>query len=115
MSPTPTELLAADVGELRESDRHLAAEVTSLTTGVNGLRADFAALKAVSEKEFSHANAFEKRITSVLIAVVLSAGGVIWGAAVLSNEVKHLGIRVDKIESKLDLIIQRLDQMVPKK
>jgi hypothetical protein len=89
----------------------MAEDTKELAAAMSGLRADFAALKAVFEKEFARATAFEKWTKNILIAVVLSAGGVIWSAAVLSNEVKHLGVRVDRIEGGLDKTEVRLDKI----
>jgi hypothetical protein len=94
---------------------HLAEDTKELTAAVSGLRADFAALKAVSEKEFADAKAFEKWIKNILIAVVVSAGGVIWAASALNSRVEQQGVRLDKIDAKLDQVLQRLDQVVPKK
>ncbi len=110
----------------------LAEDTKGLVAAIGGLRADFAALKAVSEKEFSDAKAFEKWIKNILIAVVVSAGGVIWAASALHSKVDQQGVRLDKLEAKVDrleqkvdqgfgqvnqqlgAILQRLDQVVPK-
>lgn len=119
---------------------HLAEDTKELAAAVNGLRADFSGLKSVAEKEFADAKAFEKWVKNILIAVIVGAGGVIWGASALNSKVEYQGERLDKIEVRLDkievrldrleskvdqqsasvnqqlgLILQRLDQVVPKK
>jgi septal ring factor EnvC (AmiA/AmiB activator) len=81
---------------------HLAEDTKELAAAVNGLRADFSGLKGVAEKEFADAKAFEKWVKNILIAVIVSAGGVIWGASALNSKVEHQGERLDKIEVGLD-------------
>ncbi len=46
MPASPTELLTADVEQLRDSDRRLSDEIKSLTSSVNAMREDFAGWKS---------------------------------------------------------------------
>jgi len=94
---------------------HLADEIKGLTDSVNDLRADFAGFKGSVEKELQLTRTLGKWIlaafTSIAIVALTGAGGLIWSAAVLSNEVKHQSVRLDKIELRLDKMDQRLDKM----
>jgi hypothetical protein len=89
---------------------HLAEDTKELAAAMNGLRADFSGLKSVAEKEFADAKAFEKWVKNILIAVVLSAGGVIWGASALNSEVKVLATRFDKLDGTVEKLEGRFDQ-----
>jgi hypothetical protein len=100
----------------------LAEDITGLTASIHALREDFAGWKGSIETELNLIRTLGKWIlaafTSIAIVALTGAGGLIWCAATLSSEVKHQGVRIDKLEAKLDqrldVMLQRLEQVVAK-
>jgi hypothetical protein len=48
----------------------------------------------------------------VLVAVAAGAGRVVWDAATLTAEVRQHGVRLDKVEKRLDGIDAKLDTLI---
>jgi hypothetical protein len=104
MAVVTIEHLAEDVARLHDADRQLAVDIRDITSGLATVRAELR---------------FALRIAGALAALVLPRlGDLIWQTARLSNEVKHQGERLDKLEAKVDQgfaqVMQRLDQVVAK-
>jgi hypothetical protein len=125
----PTEILAEDIGELRESNRQVATEVKTLAASVNSLQAESAGFKAAVSKDLWWVRAIGAGLIAILLWAVKEGYNLSYQAGTLSSEVRlnalqiekrfdQLEKRMDKHEAKIDqqlgLIIQRLDQFVPK-
>ena len=84
-APAPTELLAEDIRDLRESNRLIVTEIKDLTTSVNGLRTEFAGFKASTEEQIKTIVGIGRWVTAGfiggVITVGISAAGVIWAAS----------------------------------
>jgi hypothetical protein len=89
----------------------LAEDIKGLTASMHTLREDFAGFKA-DMRLVRWVGTFFAGILVVLVGAAITLS---WGASALNSEVKQQGVRLDKVEGKLDLILQRLDQVVPKK
>jgi prefoldin subunit 5 len=108
MAATATELLAEDIGSLRESDRQITESIKGLSGDVNQLRADFASFKGSINKELWYV----RWIGGSLAALVLpSLMGLAWQAGALSTEVRvnavHVKERFEQFEKNVG---QRFDQ-----
>ena len=111
MAASPTEVLAADVEHLRESDHRLADEVKGLAASVNDLRSDFRVFERSVEKELKIIRWLGVFFSAILLAVVGGSGRMVWAAATLTAEVKYQGVRLDKVDQRLDKVDQRLEKI----
>jgi hypothetical protein len=92
----------------------LAEDIKGLTASMHAMREDFAGWKGSVETELNLIRTLGKWIlaafTSIAIVALTGGGGLIWSAATLSSEVKHQGVRIDKLEAKVDRLEQKVDQ-----
>jgi predicted nucleic acid-binding Zn-ribbon protein len=108
MAASPTEVLAADVDQLRDSDRRLSDEVKGLAASVNRLHSDLYGFERSVEKELKFIRWVGVFFAVTLVAVVGGSGRVVWDAATITAEVKHQGVRLDKVDQRLDKMEQQL-------
>ena len=113
----PTDLLAEDVRDLRESNHAVASEIKALQNGQATIHTELATIKT-ELKFIKWLGGFS---AALLMGVIGGAGSVIWSASALSSEVRQQGSRLEKVEGRLDRIdqqlgqiIQRLDQAKPR-
>jgi hypothetical protein len=114
----PTELLAEDIRDLRESNRQIALDI-------KGILPEIAAVKT-ELRLFRWIGGF---FAGILVMLVGAAITVSWHASALTfevkqlagkvdqlgGEVKQLGGRMDKVEQQLGQLVQRGDQALPKR
>ncbi len=102
----PTELLAEDVRDLRESNRQIAVEIKGILTGLATVQTELRFIRWIG--------AF---FAGILVMLVGGAITLSWNASALNSEVKQQGGRLEKIEQqfgRLDKIEQQLGQVVLK-
>lgn len=108
----PTEIdlkLAEDLAEFRlESEKRFGDMEKSIAT-IHGELREFRAEVGVQLGIAKWLGVF---FASILVAVVVGAGRVVWDAATINAEVQHQGARIEKVEKRLDAMDQKLDTLI---
>jgi len=99
-APAPTELLAEDVRDLRESNRLIAVEIKGILTGQATMQTELRIIQRIG--------AFFAGILVVLVGVAITLS---WGASALNSKVEQQGGRLEKIEGRLEKIEQQLGRL----
>jgi hypothetical protein len=95
MPPAPTDLLAEDVRELRESQQRLAARMDSQSAAFRDMSEEFIKFRSRINTILA--------ILSAVAAVVLSSAGMLWsGSASLQRELGRTEAIVSGLDKRFD-------------
>lgn len=95
----PTEILAEDIRDLRESLRKIHTDMVEIRDGQTALRTDMKWMKGAG-----------RLIIGLLIAAIGCAAGIIWTASAVYHRVEQHATRLDRVEQQLTHIIDRIDR-----
>jgi hypothetical protein len=101
--------------QLADEIKNLAAglneSIKTLTTSVNDLRSEFVAFKASTETKLDVIQGIGRWVAGGFIggvvAIAISAAGIIWAASALNSKVEQQGSDLKEIKQRLDQIVAK--------
>jgi DNA repair exonuclease SbcCD ATPase subunit len=110
MPPAPIDLLSDDVRRLEKSNQRIVAPADSLDAEVRDLREEFAGFRGRVDASLSFVKWLGVFFFSILVAVVVGAGQVVWDASAVNSKVKQQDRRLDEAITEFKSLTSEVKQ-----